>query len=37
MAPRVARLLAEELGRDESWVKDQVAEYRELAKGYWLG
>ena len=37
MAPRVARLLAEELGRDESWVEDQVAEYRELAKGYVLG
>jgi glycerol-3-phosphate dehydrogenase len=37
MAPRVARLMAEELGRDETWVEGQVAEYRELAKGYVLG
>jgi len=36
MAPRVAGIMAEELGRNEAWVKDQVAEYTELAKGYVL-
>ena len=36
MAPRVAGIMAEELGRTEAWVKDQVAEYTELAKGYVL-
>jgi len=37
MAPVVARLLAEELGRNEEWVEDQVVEYTELARGYVLG
>ncbi|MCL7959230.1 MAG: glycerol-3-phosphate dehydrogenase/oxidase [marine benthic group bacterium] len=36
MAPRVAQLMAEELGRDEAWAESQVAEYAELAKGYVL-
>ncbi|WP_425147297.1 FAD-dependent oxidoreductase [Deinococcus sp.] len=35
-APRVAAILAEELGRDEAWQAAQVAEYRELAAGYVL-
>jgi glycerol-3-phosphate dehydrogenase len=35
-APAVARLLAAELGRDAAWEAAQVAEYRELARGYWL-
>ncbi len=35
-APRVARVLADELGRDEAWVAAQVAEYEELARGYLL-
>ncbi|HVT60438.1 MAG TPA: FAD-dependent oxidoreductase [Thermoanaerobaculia bacterium] len=35
-APRVAELLAAELGRDETWQARQVAAYRELARGYWL-
>ncbi|MFC4455064.1 glycerol-3-phosphate dehydrogenase/oxidase [Deinococcus sonorensis] len=35
-APRVAALLAEELGRDEAWQAAQVAEYRALAQGYQL-
>jgi hypothetical protein len=26
--------MAAELGRDESWQKDQVAAYETLAKGY---
>jgi glycerol-3-phosphate dehydrogenase len=34
MAPAVARLMAEELGRDESWQRDQVAEFTTLAHGY---
>jgi glycerol-3-phosphate dehydrogenase len=37
MAPQVARLMAEELGRDDAWVEDQLAEYTELARGYVLG
>jgi len=34
MAPEVARLLAEELGRDEAWEREQVDTYTELARGY---
>ena len=34
MAPPVAALLAEELGRDDAWQKAQVADYRALAEGY---
>ena len=34
VAPRVAALMAEELGRDESWVQSEVATYTELARGY---
>jgi len=33
-APGVAQLLASELGRDSTWVEDQVKSYTELAKGY---
>lgn len=36
IAPRVAELLAQELGRDEDWQKHQVAEYEALADGYLL-
>jgi glycerol-3-phosphate dehydrogenase len=36
IAPAVAGLMAEELGRDEAWCRAQVAAYRELARGYWL-
>lgn len=35
-APAVARLLAEELGRDAEWERRQVEDYRELAGGYVL-
>ena len=35
-APRVAALLAEELGHDGAWQQAQVAEYQHLAKGYQL-
>jgi glycerol-3-phosphate dehydrogenase len=34
MAPRVAALLAEELGRDDGWERDQVASYEAVARGY---
>lgn len=34
IAPKVAELMAEELGRDEAWKHDQVVAYRNLAKGY---
>jgi len=34
MAPRVAKLMAHELGRDESWADEQVRAFAELAKGY---
>ncbi len=33
-APEVAELMANELGREEGWVRDQVAEYTELAHAY---
>lgn len=33
-APDVARLMAEELGRDSSWEEAQVRKYVELAAGY---
>ena len=33
-APRVAALLARELGRDAAWQSEQVAGFRELAGGY---
>ncbi|WKN42831.1 glycerol-3-phosphate dehydrogenase/oxidase [Tunicatimonas pelagia] len=36
MAPVVAELLAESLHKDESWQKEQVAQYQELASGYIL-
>jgi glycerol-3-phosphate dehydrogenase len=36
VAPRVAALLAGELGRDEEWQRRQVAAYGEVARGYWL-
>ncbi len=33
-APAVAALLADELGRDETWRREQVAAYTALARGY---
>jgi glycerol-3-phosphate dehydrogenase len=35
-APRVAALLAAELGRDAHWQAEQVRQYQELASGYVL-
>jgi glycerol-3-phosphate dehydrogenase len=37
MAPEVARLLAEELGRDLRWQQNQVEEFRALAAHYIIG
>ncbi|NBC16215.1 MAG: FAD-dependent oxidoreductase [Bacteroidetes bacterium] len=34
MAPKVAEIMADELGHDEAWQKAQVQEYRDLAQGY---
>ncbi len=34
VAPAVAAILAEELGRDDPWQADQVEAYRTLARGY---
>ncbi|MBU1138129.1 MAG: glycerol-3-phosphate dehydrogenase/oxidase [Proteobacteria bacterium] len=36
MAPTVARILARELGRDENWQKNQVKQFTEQARGYYL-
>jgi hypothetical protein len=34
MAPRVAALLAVELGRDQTWRQSQVREFSDLARQY---
>ena len=34
MAPRVAQLMARELGKGERWQLAQVTTYRALARGY---
>jgi glycerol-3-phosphate dehydrogenase len=34
MAAAVARILADELGKDEAWQREQVDIYTELARGY---
>jgi glycerol-3-phosphate dehydrogenase len=34
MAPRVAELLAHELGRDAAWQRQQVEDFARLAEGY---
>lgn len=36
MAPQVAKLMAKELGEDENWQKNQVAEYVEVTSNYIL-
>ena len=36
MAPEVARIMAQELDYDPNWVKSQIEEYTELARGYIL-
>ena len=34
MAPRVAALLAQELGKDKTWQVDQVEKFNQVAQGY---
>jgi glycerol-3-phosphate dehydrogenase len=34
IAPQVAELMAEELGRNEAWQSQQVESFRALATGY---
>jgi len=34
VAPAVARIMAEELGRDEAWQLEQVEDFRSVARGY---
>lgn len=34
LAPRVAEIMAEELGKDRNWVRQQVEEYTRMAEGY---
>jgi glycerol-3-phosphate dehydrogenase len=34
IAPRVAHLMARELGKDQRWEQEQIREFEELAKGY---
>ena len=34
MAPRVAIMMARELGRDEAWAAEQVSAFQRLADGY---
>jgi glycerol-3-phosphate dehydrogenase len=36
MAPRVAEIMARELGRDKTWKDNQVSAYKKLARGYLL-
>jgi len=36
MAPKVAHIMAQELGKDEAWEKTQVEEFTGLANGYIL-
>jgi len=36
MAPKVAELMARELGRDETWKNRQISTYKNLAQGYLL-
>jgi glycerol-3-phosphate dehydrogenase len=36
MAPKVAQIMAQELGKDEAWEKAQTEEFTALAKGYIL-
>ena len=36
-APAAARIMAEELGRDETWIAGQTRDYETLARGYVFG
>lgn len=34
IAPRVASLMAQELGRDEIWIREQIIQFKEVAQSY---
>jgi glycerol-3-phosphate dehydrogenase len=36
MAPIVAEIMADELSKDNQWIKDELADYTNLASGYIL-
>lgn len=36
IAPKVASLMAKEMGKDEVWEKEQIFEFKEIAKNYLL-
>jgi glycerol-3-phosphate dehydrogenase len=36
MTPKVAKIMAEELGKDDQWEKAQVEEFTRIAKGYFF-
>ena len=36
MAPKVAKVMAAELGKDEAWQKQQIEEYEEITSNYIL-
>ena len=36
MAPAVAKIIAKESGKNRRWVREQIKEFTELAKGYLL-
>lgn len=36
MAPETARLMAEEMGKGNDWIDDQIAQFNEIASGYIL-
>lgn len=34
IAPKVAKIMADEMGKNEKWIEEQVAAYTAIAKGY---
>jgi glycerol-3-phosphate dehydrogenase len=36
VAPKVAKVMAAELGRDEQWEKEQIKEFEKIASSYIL-
>ena len=34
MAPKVAKLMASELKKDNNWIKEQIESFHKIAKGY---
>lgn len=36
IAPSIARLMADEMGKDEQWIESQVQEFTQIASGYFI-